>query len=143
MSNSILSDLLKPWKRMLVYVGLSALVVLVILVGFLLRAHAADCPASLKAAKAATGSGLVWTEVKPKAFFFLEGVFAMNPETPAGLPTGADHAYVVIAPVEDTGMIVFAVGRDSGEKVCAVPMNAPKELVKLIAEVENGPGDPL
>jgi hypothetical protein len=63
---------------------------------------------------------------------FLRGIYAMNPETPPGLPYG-DKA--VLAQVDNTsGGLVFFV---DGDKACT-PMRAPPQLLALMDEVATG-----
>ena len=63
-----------------------------------------------------------WIELTPEQWQFLRGIYAMNPETPAGLPYG-DKA--VLAQVEgNSGGLVFFI---DGDKACT-PMPVPREL---------------
>ena len=60
-----------------------------------------------------------WIELTPEQWQFLRGVYALNPETPPGLPYG-DKA--VLAQVDnDSGGLVFFI---DGKKACT-PMRAP------------------
>jgi hypothetical protein len=73
-----------------------------------------------------------WIELTPDQWQFLRGIYAMNPETPPGLPYG-DKA--VLAQVEGkTGGLVFFI---DGDKACT-PMRAPPELLVLMQEVATG-----
>jgi len=70
-----------------------------------------------------------WIELTPEQWQFLRGIYAMNPETPAGLPYG-DRA--VLAQVEgNTGGLVFFI---DGDKACT-PMPVPRELLVMMRDV--------
>jgi len=73
-----------------------------------------------------------WIELTPDQWQFLRGVYAMNPQTPPGLPYG-DKA--VLARINDNtaGMVFFI----DGDKACT-PMLAPPELLTLMQEVASG-----
>ena len=72
-----------------------------------------------------------WIELSAEQWQFLRGVYAMNPETPPGLPYG-DHA--VLARFDDMGSgIVFFI---DGDRACT-PMRAPPELLSLMKDVES------
>jgi hypothetical protein len=63
---------------------------------------------------------------------FLRGIYAMNPETPPGLPYG-DRA--VLAQIDDdpNGLVFFI----DGDKACS-PMHAPPALLSLMDQVAIG-----
>jgi hypothetical protein len=70
-----------------------------------------------------------WIELTNDQWQFLRGIYAMNPQTPAGLPYG-DHA--VLAQVAgDTGGLVFFI---DGDKACT-PMPVPRELISMMQDV--------
>lgn len=70
-----------------------------------------------------------WIELTTEQWQFLRGIYAMNPETPAGLPYG-DRA--VLARVDgNQGGLVFFI---DGDKACT-PMPVPKELIALMDDV--------
>ena len=70
-----------------------------------------------------------WIELTPEQWEFLRGIYAMNPQTPAGLPYG-DKA--VLAQVEGNGGgLVFFI---DGDKACT-PMPVPRELVAMMNDV--------
>jgi hypothetical protein len=70
-----------------------------------------------------------WIELSADQWQFLRGIYAMNPETPPGLPFG-DHA--VLARFDDiSNGIVFFI---DGDKACT-PMTAPPELLSLMHDV--------
>jgi hypothetical protein len=72
-----------------------------------------------------------WIELSAEQWQFLRGVYAMNPETPPGLPYG-DHA--VLARFDDMGSgIVFFI---DGDRACT-PTSAPLELLSLMKDVES------
>jgi hypothetical protein len=70
-----------------------------------------------------------WIELTTDQWQFLRGIYAMNPQTPAGLPYG-DRA--VLAQVAgDAGGLVFFI---DGDKACT-PMPVPRELISMIEDV--------
>ena len=70
-----------------------------------------------------------WIELTGDQWQFLRGIYAMNPQTPAGLPYG-DHA--VLAQIAgDSGGLIFFI---DGDKACT-PMAAPKELLSMMQDV--------
>jgi hypothetical protein len=70
-----------------------------------------------------------WIELTTDQWQFLRGIYAVNPQTPAGLPYG-DHA--VLAQVAgDTGGLVFFI---DGDKACT-PMPVPSELITMMRDV--------
>jgi hypothetical protein len=73
-----------------------------------------------------------WIELTSEQWQFLRGIYAMNPDTPPGLPYG-DKA--VLAEVESNanGLVFFI----DGDKACT-PMRAPPQLLALMKEVATG-----
>ena len=72
-----------------------------------------------------------WIELSAEQWQFLRGIYAMNPETPPGLPYG-DHA--ALARFDDMGSgIVFFI---DGDRACT-PTSAPLELLSLMKDVES------
>jgi hypothetical protein len=70
-----------------------------------------------------------WIELTNDQWQFVRGIYAMNPQTPPGLPYG-DHA--VLAQIGgDTGGLIFFI---DGDKACT-PMAAPKELLSMMQDV--------
>ena len=70
-----------------------------------------------------------WIELTPEQWQFMRGIYAMNPQTPAGLPYG-DKA--VLAQVEgNNGGMVFFI---DGNKACT-PMPIPVELITMMRDV--------
>lgn len=73
-----------------------------------------------------------WTPLTPEQWQFLRGIFAMNPNTPVGLPYG-DSA--VLAQIEgNAGALVFFI---DGDRACT-PMLLPHELVDVLRDVAKG-----
>ena len=70
-----------------------------------------------------------WIELTNSQWEFMRGIYAMNPETPAGLPYG-DKA--VLAQIEgNNGGMVFFI---DGDKACT-PMPIPVELIAMMRDV--------
>ena len=70
-----------------------------------------------------------WIELTNQQWEFMRGIYAMNPETPAGLPYG-DKA--VLAQIEgNNGGMVFFI---DGDKACT-PMPIPVELIAMMRDV--------
>jgi hypothetical protein len=70
-----------------------------------------------------------WVELTPKQWQFMRGIYAMNPDTPPGLPYG-DKA--VLAQVDgNAGGLVFFI---DGDKACT-PMPVPHELLAMMHDV--------
>jgi hypothetical protein len=70
-----------------------------------------------------------WIELTNEQWEFMRGIYAMNPETPAGLPYG-DKA--VLAQIEgNNGGMVFFI---DGDKACT-PMPIPVELIAMMRDV--------
>jgi hypothetical protein len=70
-----------------------------------------------------------WIELTPAQWEFLRGVYAVNPNTPPGLPYG-DKA--VLAQVEgNPGALVFFI---DGQMACT-PMAIPQALVTIVEDV--------
>lgn len=82
-----------------------------------------------------------WTELTPAQWQFLRGIYAMDPETPPGLPYG-DKAALAKVEGNDGGLIFFI----DGDKACT-PIPVPKKLLDMMDEVATGkidhPGDGL
>lgn len=73
-----------------------------------------------------------WTELTSAQWQFLRGIYAMDPETPPGLPYG-DKAVLAKVDGRDGGLIFFI----DGGKACT-PMRAPKKLLDMIEQVATG-----
>lgn len=70
-----------------------------------------------------------WIELTSEQWQFMRGIYAVNPETPAGLPYG-DKA--VLAQVEgNNGGLVFFI---DGNKACT-PMPIPMKLIEMMRDV--------
>lgn len=70
-----------------------------------------------------------WTDLDAKQWQFLRGIYAMNPQTPPGLPYG-DHAALARFDGRSDGIVFFI----DGDKACT-PMVAPAELLSMMADV--------
>jgi hypothetical protein len=70
-----------------------------------------------------------WILLTHEQWEFLRGIYAMNPQTPAGLPYG-DKAVLAQVDGNDGGMIFFI----DGEKACT-PMPVPAEVVAMMRDV--------
>lgn len=95
--------------------------------------------------KAHLADGASATETSGKSFYFLEGLWAMSPFTPVGLPPGAGRAFVMKKRSDaKEGDVVFATPGDDDTSCLMMPMMpmVPK-LMELWAEVDHGPGLPL
>ena len=77
------------------------------------------------------------TELTSEQWEFLRGIYAMNPETPPGLPPG-DKAVLAQKEGNDGG-IVFFVDKD---KACS-PMPIPKQLLDMLKDVATGEKNPI
>jgi len=73
-----------------------------------------------------------WVELTSDQWQFLRGVYAMNPETPPGLPYG-DKAVLARVKGNADGLVFFI----DGDNACT-PMWAPSELLVLMQEVATG-----
>jgi len=73
-----------------------------------------------------------WIELTPDQWQFLRGVYAMNPQTPPGLPYG-DKAVLARTKDNAAGLVFFI----DGDKACT-PMLVPPELLTLMQEVGSG-----
>ena len=73
-----------------------------------------------------------WIELTSEQWQFLRGIYAMNPQTPPGLPYG-DKAVLVQLDGSSTGLVFFI----DGDKACT-PMTAPPQLLALMQEVATG-----
>jgi hypothetical protein len=70
-----------------------------------------------------------WIELNAAQWQFLRGVYAMDPDTPSGLPYG-DHAVLARFDGDSRGMVFFV----DGNKACT-PLLAPAELLSMMDEV--------
>jgi hypothetical protein len=73
-----------------------------------------------------------WVELTSDQWQFLRGIYAMNPETPPGLPYG-DKAVLAQVDASSGGLVFFI----DGDKACT-PMRAPPQLLALMQEVATG-----
>jgi hypothetical protein len=70
-----------------------------------------------------------WIELTSEQWQFLRGIYAVNPETPPGLPYG-DKAVLAQVDNGSDGLVFFI----DGDKACT-PMRAPPQLLALMQEV--------
>src|SRR5579862_7139979 len=70
-----------------------------------------------------------WIELTADQWQFLRGVYAMNPQTPPGLPYG-DKAVLAQVKRNAVGLVFFI----DGDQACT-PMLAPPELLNLLRDV--------
>jgi len=70
-----------------------------------------------------------FTRFTPGQFHFLQGVYALSPDTPPGLPP-AEYAMLAKGDREDNGAILFIKG-----KMVCYAMAAPKQLLELTEKV--------
>ena len=73
-----------------------------------------------------------WSELTPDQWQFLRGIYAMNPQTPPGLPYGNKAALAQTN--GNAGGLVFFI---DGDKACT-PMAVPPELLAMIQDVASG-----
>jgi hypothetical protein len=73
-----------------------------------------------------------WIELTLGQWQFLRGIYAVNPNTPAGLPYGDKAA---LAQIDDNayGLVFFI----DGDKACT-PMLLPHELLGILRDVATG-----
>ncbi len=70
-----------------------------------------------------------WIQLTPEQWQFMRGIYAMNPQTPAGLPYG-DKAVLAQVDGNNGGMVFFI----DGDKACT-PMPIPVELIAMMRDV--------
>ena len=70
-----------------------------------------------------------WIELTQEQWQFLRGIYAMNPETPPGLPYG-DKAALAKVDGSSGGLVFFL----DGDKACT-PMPVPDTLLGMIDDV--------
>jgi hypothetical protein len=70
-----------------------------------------------------------WIALTLGQWQFLHGIYAMNPNTPAGLPTATGRCL--------HGLTATPMGWCSGDKACT-PMLLPHELLGILRDVETG-----
>ena len=96
-------------------------------------AHAADgaarCVDASVPKQAAEARHGKWIELTSDQWQFLRGIYAMNPQTPPGLPFGDKAALVEID--GHSGGLVFFI---DGDKACT-PMAVPNELLAMMDDV--------
>lgn len=92
-------------------------------------AHCID--ASIPKGQIADADGQ-WIALTPEQYQFMRGIYAMNPQTPAGLPYG-DRAVLARVPRSNGGLIFFI----DGDYACT-PMPFPAELFPMLNDVATG-----
>ena len=70
-----------------------------------------------------------WIELTAEQWQFLRGIYAINPETPPGLPYG-DKAALAQVDGDNGGLIFFL----DGDRACT-PMPVPKQLLVMMDDV--------
>jgi hypothetical protein len=70
-----------------------------------------------------------WIQLTSEQWEFMRGIYAMNPQTPAGLPYG-DKAVLAQVDGNNGGMVFFI----DGDKACT-PMPIPVELIAMMRDV--------
>ena len=70
-----------------------------------------------------------WIELTADQWQFLRGIYAMNPETPPGLPYGDKAALAQV--YGDNGGLIFFI---DGDRACT-PMPVPKQLLVMMDDV--------
>lgn len=73
-----------------------------------------------------------WIELTDLQRAFVEGVYVLNPNTPAGLPFGDKAALAQVA--GDNGGLIFFI---DGDLACT-PMPIPAQLVEMIVGIGRG-----
>jgi hypothetical protein len=111
-------------KRSLALAG--ALAVLPQIVLAAATGQCVDVAVPKKAIEARNGK---WIELTADQWQFLRGIYAMNPETPPGLPYGDKAALARID--GDSGGLVFFI---DGDLACT-PMPIPDTLLSMIDDV--------
>ena len=83
-----------------------------------------------------------FTKLSQSRFHFLEGVYAINPLTPPGLPD-ADGALLATVKAKPAGGGAILWTR--GDLVCGEQMSVPKALIDLMAtgKVKDAPGEDM
>jgi hypothetical protein len=89
-------------------------------------AHCVEISVPKKAVEARNGK---WIELTPERWQFLRGIYAMNPQTPPGLPYG-DKAALAKVDGNSGGLIFFI----DGAKACT-PMPVPDTLLSMMDDV--------
>jgi hypothetical protein len=85
-----------------------------------------DIAVPKKAIEARNGK---WIQLTTEQWEFLRGIYAMNPETPPGLPYG-DKAALARVDGNDGGLIFFI----DGDKACT-PMPVPDKVLSMMDDV--------
>jgi hypothetical protein len=102
---------------------------LAVLPQLVLAAEAGRCVDVAVPKKAVESRNGKWIELTVEQWQFLRGIYAMNPETPAGLPYG-DKAALAKVDGHAGGLIFFI----DGERACT-PMPVPEALLGMMDDV--------
>jgi hypothetical protein len=113
-------------KACLAFVGVLTVLPQVVLAAESAASRCIDVSVPKDAITARNGK---WIELTQQQWEFLRGIYAMNPETPAGLPYG-DKAVLAQVDGNKGGMVFFI----DGNKACT-PMPVPVELVAMMQDV--------
>ena len=103
----------------------------------------AKCDLAVKDIKARLADGVSMEAVSPRAFYFLQGIWATSPITPPGLPPNASRAFLLRKAHATSGDVVFVDGPSDTSCIIGPMLPAPKALLDLVSQVDNGPGSPL
>jgi hypothetical protein len=99
-------------------------------------AHAANpviCINLSIAQKGITDNHGTWTPLSRDQYLFMKGIYAMDPETPPGLPVGDSAALVKVPQNKDSGLVWFI----DGDRACT-PVMAPKTLLRELEDIKSG-----
>lgn len=77
-----------------------------------------------------------FTKVSAGAYHFFQGIYAVAPTTPEGLPPG-NGALLATVKGRDDGKLLWT----KGDLVCGRPMEAPKILLDMVRKVKDAPGE--
>jgi len=111
-------------------------------IGIVCLSVALACPALAKGGetspckpfdqKRMASDGFTLVKATPGQFHFLQGIWAMDPRTPPGLPPG-DNALLVTRPGTKGGVVIWM----SGKLACA-PVEMPEALFALLSKIKTG-----
>ncbi len=107
--------------------------------GLAVAAHAKelklDCKIPSEGRKS-MGPGLVWQELTPAQYHFIQGVYVGSPDTARGLPPG-DGA--MIARGKDGGLVVWTIGK----RLWCNPIKVDDPIIELILGTAKNGDDAL
>lgn len=100
--------------------------------GWLISASAAErCTDWVQTQANAKKNDIQIIKLNNEVFRFLQGVWAMNPQTPPGFPFGTAAVAIHPTKIKDAGYLIAFV---DGNRVCD-GMPAPKALWDMISEI--------